>query len=98
MRVFLLRFRMPPATALKARVVESMSTMAERLRPRILTGIHAAKGSSEAQKKVGLQSHQEGLNVEDEEEGGQGVPKPDGEKDGNEGGDVVEEEAAKAPQ
>ncbi len=43
--------------------------------------------------EVGLQSHQERLQVDNKEEGSQKVPLPDEEEDEDEGRDVVEEES-----
>jgi hypothetical protein len=60
--------------------------------------IHVAKrGFSEVghleASEVGLQSHQERLQVDNKEEGSQKIPLPDGEEDEDEGRDVVEEES-----
>jgi len=43
--------------------------------------------------EVGLQSHQERLQVDHKEEGSQKVRLPDGEEDKDEGRDVMEEES-----
>ncbi len=42
--------------------------------------------------EAGLQSHQEGLQIDDKKESSQRIPLPDGEEDEDEGRDVVEEE------